>query len=342
MAATIKDIARETGLSLSTISKYLNHKSIQEKNKILIEDAIKKLDYRPNRIAQSLRSERTRTVAILITDLGNYFWGDVVFAITHYFAQIDYTVIACSYNYDTELEKEMEQYLVAKKVDGVILLPTDENDLNYKLLQESQTPVVMFDQWPNSIEKNPIDFVSSDNKNGGKKIAKYLIERGHRKIGVLAPTEHLATVRERVSGFQEECVSSGVSLCFSEYVELNTEHSRAMNKGKKCFREMMALPEPPTAIFCTNYVVAMGVLVEAAAQNYSIPEDVSIICYDDDLLFRSMTPPITCMAQDLKTIGIEAAKLLLKRMNGDWSDFPAVKTVEVTFHERNSVGFVAK
>lgn len=340
MAVTIKDIAKETGLSLSTISKYLNHKNIQEKNRILIEDAIKRLDYRPNRVAQSLRSERTKTVAVLMTDLGNYFWGDVVFSITNYFAEMNYTVIACSSNYDIKYEKEMIQYLLAKKVDGVIMLPIYEDDMNYKLLQEFHIPAVILDQYPNFIEKYPIDVVSSDNQKSGKNIAEYLISHGHKRIGVIAPAEYLSTVRDRIAGFEEGCAGKNISLYFSERVELNTDHGLAMNKGKKCFREIMALPQPPTAIFCTNYVVAMGVLVEAAAQDYSIPEDVSVICYDDDMLFRSMTPPVTCMAQDLKTIGVEAARLLLKRMNGDWSDFPVLKKVDVSFHERESVRYI--
>lgn len=341
MAVTIRDIAKETGLSLSTISKYLNHKNIQEKNRILIENAIKRLDYRPNRIAQSLRSEKTKTVAVLMTDLGNYFWGDVVFSITNYFAQMNYTVISCSSNYDIKYEKEMIQYLLAKKVDGVIMLPIYEDDMNYKLLQDVHIPTVVLDQYPDFIKKHPVDVVSSDNQRSGKDIAEYLISHGHKRIGVIAPAEYLSTVRDRISGFEEGCAGRNISLYFSECVELNTEHSMAMNKGKKCFREMIALPQPPTAIFCTNYVVAMGVLVEAAAQNYSIPEDISFVCYDDDMLFRSMTPPITCVAQDLKTIGVEAAKLLLKRMNGDWSDFPILKKVDVSFHERESVGYIS-
>lgn len=343
MPATIKDIARETGLSLSTISKYLNNKNIQEKNRVLIEAAIRRLDYRPNRVAQSLRAERTRTVAILLTDLGNYFWGDVIFSITHYFAQKNYTVIACSYNYDTDLEKEMAQYLVAKKVDGVILLPINKEDITYKFLQEANIPVVLLDQYPSSMKEYPVDVVSSDNTGVGKKIADYLIAKGHRRIGILSPAEHFSTIRERVLGFQEGCSEfEGISLCSSEFVELNGEHSEIMKKGKKCFREIMGHPDPPTAIFCTNYMIAMGVLLEAVEQNYSIPEDISIIGYDDDLLFRSMSPPITCVAQDLKTIGIKASEILLKRINGDAENFPMVKIVEVSFCERESVCNLSK
>lgn len=341
MAVTIKDIAKETGLSLSTISKYLNHKNVQEKNKILIEDAIKRLDYHPNRIAQSLRSEKTKTVAILMMDLGNYFWGDVVFSITNYFAQLDYTTIACSYNSDTFIIKETLQYLVAKKVEGVIILPSTENDVIYTLFQEKNIPVILLDQIPALVDDFPVDIVSSDNREAGKRLAQYVIRKGHKKIGVLSPVKYVSTVRERILGFQEECENHReVSVSFSESINLKGEVSEAMNRGKKGFRDIMLQTEPPTAIFCTNYVVAMGVLVEAAAQNYSIPEDVSVICYDDDMLFRSMTPPITCVAQDLKTIGVEAAKLLLKRMNGDWSDFPVLKKVDVSFHERESVGYV--
>lgn len=338
MSATIKDIARETGLSLSTISKYLNNKNIQEKNKILIEEAIRKLGYRPNRIAQSLRSERTMTIAIILPDLGNYFWGDLVFGVTNYFAKLDYIVIECTYNHDVVQEKEVINYLVAKKVDGVIFLPINMEDTMYNLLQEAGIPVVVMDQYPSFIDRYPVDTVRSNNIDSGKKIAEYLISRGHRRIGILSPAEYSSTIRERISGFQEECRKfARIHIYCSAPVNFIVEDEVVMEIAKQYFEEMMHLEEPPTAVYCTNYIVAMGVLIGAETMNMEIPRDLSIICYDDDPLFRVASSPITCVAQDLKTLAAEASRVLMKRINGDWSDFPLAVTMKVSFKERASV-----
>lgn len=338
MSATIKDIARETGLSLSTISKYLNNKSIQEQNKLLIEEAIRKLDYRPNRIAQSLRSERTMTVAVLLPDLGNYFWGDLVYSIASFFAELDYIVIECAYNYDSTAEREMLNYLAAKKVDGVILLPVNEEDTMYTSLQEMKIPVVFVDQYPAFLERHPVDVVQSDNENGGKKLAEYLISKGHRRIGIISPAEYSSTISDRIEGFREGCRNTEeIDLRCSAPVRFIVKDEVVMDRAKDFFREMMSVDDPPTAIFCTNYITAMGVFVEAANMGIPIPGGVSVICYDDDPIFRSMASPITCAAQELKRMGETASKILVKRMNGDWSDFPAVRTVGVSFHERESV-----
>lgn len=338
MSVTIKDIARETGLSLSTISKYLNNKNIQEKNKVLIEEAIKKLGYRPNRIAQSLRSERTMTIAILQPDLGNYFWGDLVFGVTNFFAQLDYIVIECTYNHDIVQEKEVLNYLVAKKVDGVVFLPVNLEDTMYCLLQEAKIPVVVLDQYPALVEKFPVDTVRSDNISSGRKIAKYLISKGHRRIGIMSPADYSSTIAERISGFLEECRNfGGINISSSAPVQFMVTDDVVMGVAKKYFEKMMDVEEPPTAIYCTNYIVAMGVLLGAEDMGITISQDISIICYDDDPLFRVMASPITCVAQDLKKLAIESSKILLKRINGDWSDFPIARTVEVSFRERESV-----
>ena len=123
MNITIKDIARETGLSTATISKYLNNKKISEENRILIEETIRRLDYRPNRSAQILRTKKTRTIGILLTDLGTYFWASLINSVTQYFIRHNYTVITCSYTFNPGREAKVIQDLISQNPDGVIVLP---------------------------------------------------------------------------------------------------------------------------------------------------------------------------------------------------------------------------
>lgn len=338
MSVTIKDIARETGLSLSTISKYLNKKNIQEKNRELIESAIYRLGYQPNSIARSLRSERTMTIGIVLPDLGNYFWGDLVLGITSFFASLDYIVIECSYNYDDDQRKEVINYLVAKKVEGVIYLPTDMNDTMYGLLQDAGIAVVVMDQYPVNADKYPVDTVRSDNINSGRKLASYLISRGHRRIGIISPVAFSSTIRERIAGFQEECEKNdGISIYYPQAVSIKWVDDTLVDTGQRHLREIMKLENPPTALFCTNYVSAVGMLMEIENMNMDIPEDISVVCYDNDPLFRVLSSPLTCVAQDLKVLGGIASEILYRRIKGDWSDFPITRIEETTFKEGRSV-----
>lgn len=181
MKVTIKDIARETGLSLATISKFLNNKKILEQNRILIEDAIRRLDYKPNRTAQTLRSKRTMTVAIILPDIGNYFWGPLIAIITQYLKRYDYAVITCSYYHDYSTEELLIQDMISRHIDGIILLPYNTTDRLYPLSQDAGIPIVLIDQIPSLIHEKPVDCVVTDNYHGGYFLAEYLLQERAQK-----------------------------------------------------------------------------------------------------------------------------------------------------------------
>lgn len=166
MNVTINDIARATGLSTATISKYINHKKIREENRILIEKAIQELGYTPNRNAQLLRAKNTHTIGILISDLGNYFWGELVNSIIKHFTDHGYTVIVCSFFFEHQKEIDTIQDIISQHFDGVIMLPSCWHDDLYQLLQNAGIPVVLLDQIPASMRHFPVDCVISDNYKG--------------------------------------------------------------------------------------------------------------------------------------------------------------------------------
>ena len=172
MNVTINDIARATGLSTATISKYINHKKIREENRILIEKAIQELGYTPNRNAQLLRAKNTHTIGILISDLGNYFWGELVNSIIKHFTDHGYTVIVCSFFFEHQKEIDTIQDIISQHFDGVIMLPSCWHDDLYQLLQNAGIPVVMLDQIPASMRHFPVDCVISDNYRGGALLAE--------------------------------------------------------------------------------------------------------------------------------------------------------------------------
>lgn len=342
MKITIKDIAKETGLSLATISKYLNNKKIQEKNRLIIEDAINRLDYKPNRTAQLLRSKRSMTIAILTSDIGNYFWGNLISTITQYFKQYDYVVITCSYYHNYHLEEELIQDMISKHVDGIVLLPFNATDKLYPLLQEAGIPVVVIDQIPDLSTSAPVDCVVSDNYGGGCCLANYLISKGHRDIFVMEPILHSSSIQQRISGIQDTLGHYNVIPYIPECSNIFSNHQHIINIGRKRFQELAAMSTHPTAVIFTNYATAMGGLMEANALGFAISEEISIVCFDDDPLFSSMHPPITSVQQDLQKIGETTSEILLHRIEGDYTDFPHIATIGVDFHERKSVKNLTK
>lgn len=337
MRITIKDIARETGLSLATVSNYLNHRKIKESNRLLIENAIQKLDYKPNRTAQYLRSGQTMTIAVVVPDLGNYFWGNLVSTVTGYFKKYGYTVITCSYYHSCDQEKVLLDDLIAKWVDGIVLLPFNSSDRLYHIIQEASIPVVVVDQKLESRFEFPVDHVLSENYEGGYQLARYLIDKGHRNISVLDSILYSSSVHDRILGICDACQESGFQpYIFDNQSGFITEKDTIL-LAKKHFQNIKIAAPDTTAVIFTNYASAMGGLTEAGSQGYCLPGELSIVSFDDVPLFGSMYPPLTSIGQNLDVIGRTASEILLRRINGDFSDFPLEKTLKLEFHERQSV-----
>lgn len=340
MKVTIKDIARETGLSTATISKYLNKKPISEENRALIQETIERLHYRPNRTAQILRAKRTHTIGIMLSDFGSYFWAEMINTITNYFIQHHYAVITSSYSFTPGKETMVVQDLISQHPDGVIVLPQNKNNEFYKLFLEEGIPVVVLDNLPVSMDKYPVDCVTSDHYKGGKLLAEYLLANGHKSVSIFDRCESSYTITERIRGFLDVYHKNGIDTSgfFNQLPEFSYDTTPVDTAlADRHFQEILKHPVPPTAIFFTNYDMALGVLQAAASKPHHIIEELSLVCFDDDPLFKVMAPPITSVAQDLKQISITAAELLRKRIHKDYSDFPAVKIIDVEFRERKSV-----
>lgn len=340
MKVTIKDIARETGLSTATVSKYLNHIKIQENNRKLIEDAIQRLGYQPNRSAQMLRSKKTHTIGVLISDLGNYFWGPVIGTVSHYFTSRQYTVITCSYNFDKEREKAVIQDIISQNFEGLVMLPFDNQDYYYHLLQDAGIPVVLLDQLPVTRQKYPVDCVLSDNYNGCALLAEHLFQNGHTDICILNHSVHSYTVATRVQAVLDIYRQHGLNLLQKPYdcePIIFSETQDVIFQNRQKLLKILESPAPPTAVFFTNYLAAMGGLSAINSAKLNIPGDISLVCFDYDPLFRAMHTSMTCVAQDLTALGNKACEILLRRISGDYSDFPCTEIINVQFHSGKSV-----
>jgi len=331
MAITIKDVAKDTNLSLATISKYLNGKNISEKNQKIIEKSVQKLGYAPSKTAQLLRAHKSNTICILSPSIGDYYWTSIFRHIEEYFRSLGCPTIIISYDSYSHSEQGTLNLLKSNHVSGVILIPFMENVNNiHYLLQENNIPFVCLDQQLSDFET---DVVTSTNFQSAYDATLYLIKHGHQRLCVLSGEEHSYTSKERFRGFNEACDYGNIAHNNRSHVfDLCSNPSNA-----KDFCQRLKQESPPTAILSLRYDIAITFLSHLNDTSLSIPADVSLITFDDDLIFSAYKPPITVIAQSHKKLSEKAAQLLYERINGNTSLPIQSIHIPTTMIERKSV-----
>ncbi len=342
MKVTIKDIARDTGLSTATISKYLNAKPINAVTKKKIEESIKKLNYIPNQTAQMLRSQKTKIIYLILSDLDNYFWGGIISTITDFFEEYDFTVITTSFHHNEQEEKELIKDIIYQKASGVILLPCTNQDVTYIALQNANIPVVIIDNYPKKIAEHPVDYVTSNNYDSGRKLAEYAIQNGHENISIMDYFCDSSPIMDRVKGIRDVYAENKLpDPILHRITDLPTYQNIMLEKNER-FNRKSSTKQQVTLIIFTNYVSAVSGLIELQSYSTDLYEKFSFLVYDDEPLFLSLARPMTVMKQNLKEMGLHAAQILLKRINKDYKDYPEKIMIKSQFIERKSVCAVEK
>ena len=198
IAATMKDVAKYTGLSIATISKYINGGNVLDQNKVLIEEAVKKLNFKVNEIARGLKTNKTMTIGVLIPDFKNIFFTSIVSNIENVLIQNGYSTIICDYKKNDRLEKEKFDFLVNKQVDGIITIPQGSNEQSVQKLLDESVPVVLIDR---ALDGVSCDTVLVDNMNAAYDAVEHLIVSGHKRIGIICGPDYIFTAQERLKGY---------------------------------------------------------------------------------------------------------------------------------------------
>ncbi|WMJ85703.1 LacI family DNA-binding transcriptional regulator [Anaerocolumna sp. MB42-C2] len=333
MGSTIKDIAKDTNLSLATISKYLNGKNILPENKKLIEESIKKLGYKPNKTAQNLRSKKTNTICILLPFIGDYFWGFLCSIMEEYLRKYNYSTIISSYDAFSDDNTSELQFLLSKQVDGVILVPEYSGSITLpSLLLEAHIPFVCLDQELNGLSS---DFVTSNNRTSAYQATKYFLENGHKIFGAIGGDLTSYTMKERISGMRDACREYNIPED-NLYI-----YGGDIASSADFFRNIMSMPNHPTAMLMLSYNYTLGTILTLSELGLQIPKDFSLISFDDDEIFSAFNPPITTVVQNLNEIGRQATGLLIKRINGDYELYPETKMIETKLIVRKSVANIS-
>lgn len=298
--ATIKDVAKAAGVSAGSVSHYLNKEvPVSSAKAARIQQAIEALGYRVDHSARSLRRRKTQSVGIIIPDISNPFYAELAQVLEHRLWEAGLQMLLCDSAHDAKRERSHFFNLLYRRVDGIVVIYEGEASDLPRLAAETSTPVVFLDR--------PVEgllSVATDNYQGGMLAARHLLSLGHTRIGALVGDGEIANVRSRMAGFMAALEEALTPLAHTLYGYQN------LALGERAL-EFMRLPEPPTAIFTTNDIVAVGAWRTLLSHGFRIPEDISIIGFDNIQMGQWLLPPLSTISQDISALGAHAAELLL-------------------------------
>jgi LacI family transcriptional regulator len=331
IAATIKDVAKATGLSIATISKFINGGNVLDENKVLIEKAIIELGFKVNEIARGLKTNKTMTIGVLIPDLKNIFCTTIVSNIENVLIQNGYSTIICDYKQNPDLEKMKFDFLVNKMVDGIITIPFDGSDAQgIQELLNRNIPVVLIDR---AVKGVSCDTVLVDNLNASYDSVEQLIIKGHKRIGIICGPQNIFTAEERLKGYIR--VHEDYSMVVDDNLIKKGDYE--VESGYSLLNELLDSDNPPTAIFVTNYEMTLGAIMALNERNIKMPDELSFIGFDNLQMAKIVKPTLSIVVQPMQQIGETAANTLIKRLKGDMSNFPAMFRLKTELMIRDSV-----
>jgi DNA-binding LacI/PurR family transcriptional regulator len=319
---TIKDIARELGVSPSTVSRAIkDHPDISPATKAQVRELVEKLKYKPNTVALSLRSRKSYAIALVVPEIVHHFFSSVISGIEEVAQEEGYNVMIFQSNESYEREVDIVQNLLSLQVDGILvsISKTSRKFGHLKELMNEGIPVVFFDRACEDLEA---DKVIVDDFNGAFNATEYLIRTGCRRIAHFSAPQHLQIGYQRKRGYISALEKHGIVPDDTLMVKCDT-HEEAL----KITPEIMRLEPPPDAIFAVNDLTASGVIKVLKQLRFRIPEDVSVIGFTDGLVASVTDPPLTSVSQHGFEIGKKAMKMLLKRINILEEDVPALTEV---------------
>lgn len=310
MKTTIHDVAKEAGVSIATVSKVIHHYTVGRKAKEKVLKVMKQLKYQPNVDENYFMENITATIGCLVPDLANPFMGEAVRKLEAQANAKGYHLLISSTDFMEEKEANYVSLLREKKVEGFILAGTFKNTAVLKELIDEGIPVSKL------MEAHPsfsLHTVKVDDYMGGYQATSYLLSLGHERIGLIA--EDATSSRERIEGYKQALRDKGIK----PEANLIKVSDSTVEDAYYLTCVLLAAPDPPTAIFACNDLLATGVLAAARERSRSVPGDLSIIGFDNTLISRSTDPPLTTVAQPIDEMCLQAVDLLVEEIENEES-----------------------
>lgn len=302
---SIVDIARKAGVSITTVSRVLNGKGeqfrISEKSQIKIRETARKLNYVPNQFAASLKSGKSNTIALIIPSLSNPFFADIASEINSEVRNRGYVTIIGDSDENVDIENDELRQMESRNIEGLIFVPCTQNWASIKKMHDQGRPIVCIDRY---FEGADIPYVSTDNYDGAYMATKHLLEHGHVRIACIQGVQESVPNKLRIQGYKDAMIAAG----HSEYLIGGDEFS--IQNGYKETRLLLQSQQKPTAIFTLSNTIAMGCMKALREEGLEIPDDMSLITFDDHPYLDYLATPLTCVTQPTREICRLAVKHL--------------------------------
>jgi LacI family transcriptional regulator len=295
---SIVDIAKSAGVSISTVSRVLNGKAeqfrISKKSQQKIRETARRLNYVPNQFAASLKSGKSNTIALIIPSLSNPFFAGIASEINAEVRNRGYITIIGDSDEDNEIENEELLQMQSRNIEGLVIAPCSQNWKNIKKLHDQGLPIVCIDRY---FENLDIPYVSTDNYEGAVMATRHLLEHGHTQVACIQGVEESVPNKLRIQGYTDAMSQAGhegtISISGDEF---------SVENGYKETKLLLQRDRRPTAIFALSNTIAMGCMKALKEENLLIPDDVSVITFDDHPYLDYLATPLSCITQPTREI----------------------------------------
>jgi LacI family transcriptional regulator len=333
MTVTIKDVAKHAGLSPSTVSRALNQSGyVSAEARQRIDAAIAELGYQPNWMARGLKGKPSRLIGLIIPDISNLYYTAIAHSVSDALRHLGYEMILCVNNEDPQIDLNALRVLQEKRADGIIYVhpANGSNSAFVRHLASQGMPIVELNR---QREEDLLDAVLADNFRGAYQMTRYLIERGHRRIGLVVGEATLTTGKQRIAGYRRALEDHGISV-EPDLIRIGTftrEH------GEQGTRELLDLPQPPTVIFAGSNRILVGTLFVLRERGLRVPQDISIVAFDDAEWLSVWNPPITAVDIAIAEMAQLAVDLLQRRISSPgYNRKPVTYLLSTSIIERES------
>jgi len=309
---TIKEVAQEARVSIGTVSNVITGSvPVSRTRRERVLAAIGKLSYHPDHVARSLKLRRTRMLGMVISDITNPFFSQMVRGAEDAALERNYLILTFNTDDRVDREKQVLSVLRSRRVDGILLVVSPGGECPSHIAEtiKAGTPLVCLDRVPPGIH---VDSVSVDNATGARECVRHLLALGHKRIGIITGSLALQTAQQRLQGYKEALAKAKVKVR-PEWIREGDFHTES---GFRKGRELLMGRERPTALFISNGLMAIGVLEALAELGLSCPRDIALAAFDDLPLTEVFKPHLTAVAQPAYAIGHEGAQALIQRIEG--------------------------
>jgi DNA-binding LacI/PurR family transcriptional regulator len=329
--ASITDVAQRANVSIATVSRVLNNNDrVKPRLRQRVLQAMEELQYEPSGIARNMRNQSKKAIGLVIADIQNPFFTDLVRAIEESAYALQYTVLLGNSGDQPARERLYLDILAKERLSGLIVIPLGDEAEAYRF--KRSVPLVFVDRTVPGVQA---DAVVLDNVRGGYEATKHLLELGHRRIGVIAAPPSFSVGNERCEGYRQALQEYGIP---ANAELIRSGESPKEKGGYIAAQELLSLEPPPTAVFAVNNVRTLGMLQAVQECGRQIPQDISVIGFDDSPWLSLLTPPLTTVRQPIYEMGVEATRLLMQRIAGGEDSPTVVSVVQPKLVVRSSTG----